>query len=70
MQFDLRFGLQSTLILHHKRSFSPHVLQRAFRLRVDEYFLKTDIFENDGVTMITWSFERPNFPETQNQTYR
>ena len=41
----------------------------AFRLRVDGDLLKTKLFENDDVTIITW-FPWPSFPQTQIQNFK
>jgi len=69
----LRLGpVPSTLIRHQNEAFR-NALQtgeiwrrRLFVFAWTENILKTELFENDGVTIIMW-FPWPSFPETQIQ---
>jgi len=71
----LRLGLPSTLIRHENRAFWKRSSNRrnlktpGFRFRVDKTILKTELFANDGVTIIMW-FAWSSFPQTQIQNDR
>jgi len=71
----LRLGLPSTLIRHENGAFE-NALQtggiwkrRLFVFVWTENILKTELFENDGVTIIMW-YPWPSFPQTQIQNDR
>ena len=70
----LRLGLQSTLIRHENRAFrkhstNPEEFENAAVFVGTEKILKTELFENDDVTIITW-LPWPSSPQTQIQNGR
>ena len=72
-----RLGLPSTLIRHVYGAFRKRSSQRDGFENTGLYFscgrktfqLKTELFENDGVTVIRWDFLDWVFPKTQIQNY-
>ena len=70
----LWLGLPSTLIRHENGAFRKRSSNRrnlnllAFSFRVDRKHFKTELFENNDVTILIMRFRCLSFPKTQIQT--
>ena len=65
----LELSLLSALIRHENGAFRKRSSNRIFVFVWTENILKTELFENDDVTIITW-FPWPSFPQTEIQNDR